>query len=125
LAKITSKPFQNRGPLRALRAVRFSLKGLKYAVLHESAFRQELLLALVMIPAAFLLEPQPLERMWLVSSVLLVLVVELLNTAVEAVVDRIGTEFNELAGLAKDLGSAAVMLTLLLCGYIWLEVLLN
>jgi len=125
LAEEMGKPFRNQGPLRALRALRFSVKGLRYAVLHESAFRQELLLALVMIPAAFWLAPQSLERICLVSSVVLVLVVELLNTAVEAVVDRIGTEFNELAGLAKDLGSAAVMLSLLLCGYIWLDVLLH
>jgi len=121
---IQGKPGRNQGPLRALRALRFSIKGLRYAVIHESAFRQEVALAVVLIPAAYWLEPEPLQRLWLISSVLLVLVVELLNTAVEAVVDRIGTEFNELAGLAKDLGSAAVMLSLVLCGYIWFEVLL-
>ena len=76
-----------------------------------------------MIPTALLLDVSQLERILLIATVVLVLIAELFNSAIEAVVDRIGEEQHELAGRAKDIGSAAVMITMLLTGYVWLEVL--
>jgi len=88
----------------------------------EAAFRQELLIAVVLTPLALVLELETIERVLLIICVFLVLIVELLNSAIEAVVDRIGPEFNELAGRAKDLGSAAVLLSLLLACYVWVDI---
>jgi len=107
------------GLTRIRNATRYSWQGLRSAFRHESAFRQELLLAGVLIPAAFRVGSTAVELALLIGSVLLVLVVELLNSAIEAVVDRIGSEFHDLSGRAKDLGSAAVMLSLLLAGVVW------
>jgi len=76
-----------------------------------------------MIPVAFFLDVGLVERMLMIASVVLVLIVELLNSGIEAAVDRVGTAHNELAGRAKDLGSAAVFLAILLCGFIWAAVL--
>lgn len=115
---------KNTGIKRILKAAVYSLNGFKAAFRYEAAFRQELLLAVIFIPLAFLLEVSTLERVALVSVTVLVLIVELLNSAVEAVVDRVGTEFHELAGRAKDLGSAAVLCALLLWAYVWIEVVL-
>ncbi len=117
------KPKPIHGFKRIKNATRYSCQGLVAAFKNEAAFREELLLASIMIPAAFYLGDGQLERMMLIASVVLVLVVELLNSAVEAVVDRVGDEYHELAGRAKDIGSAAVMVTMFLTGYIWLEVL--
>jgi diacylglycerol kinase (ATP) len=86
---------------------------------NESAFRQETALALVLVPAAFWLGRNWVETALLAGSVLLVLIVELLNSAIEAAIDRISFELHDLSKLAKDFGSAAVMLALLLCGGIW------
>ena len=108
-----------RGIKRLWHAARYSLNGLHDAC-GESAFRQEVIAALVMIPTAFWLGQSWVERALLAASVVLVLVVELLNTAVEKTIDRIGPEWHELARRAKDMGSAAVMLSLLMCGAIWL-----
>lgn len=108
-----------RGIHRLWHATRYSLNGLHDAC-GESAFRQELIAALMMVPAAFWLGQSWVERALLAASVVLVLVVELLNTAVEKTIDRIGPEWHELARRAKDLGSAAVLLSLLMCGAIWL-----
>lgn len=104
---------------RIVRAAGYSAAGLHQAWRQESAFRQELALAVVMLPAAFWLGRGWAEVALLAGSVVIVLVVELLNSAVEATVDRIGLEMHELAGRAKDYGSAAVLLALLLCGGIW------
>ena len=104
---------------RVVHALRFSLQGLASALRHESAFRQESALALLMLPAAFWLGRHWMEVALLAGSVLLVLVVELLNSAVEAVVDRVSLELHPLAKLAKDYGSAAVLLSLLGCGAVW------
>jgi diacylglycerol kinase (ATP) len=101
-----------RGLRRLAHALRFSLSGLALAFRHESAFRQEVALALVLIPLAGLLPLPAVERVLLVGSVLLVLIVELLNSSVEAAVDRIGFDSHRLAKRAKDLGSAAVLLAL-------------
>ena len=107
------------GLRRIIRAGIFSVAGIRAALRSEAAFRQECALALVMIPAAFWLGRTGLERIALIAPVLLVLIVELLNSAVEAVVDRIGTEHHPLSGQAKDMGSAAVFISLLLTAAIW------
>lgn len=116
-------PKPNTGIKRIIKATQYSSKGLRAAFQHEAAFRQEIWLALVMIPVAFFVDVEQWQRVLMVCSVLLVMVVELLNTAIEAVVDRIGPEFHELAGRAKDTGSAAVMITMFITGYIWVEAL--
>jgi diacylglycerol kinase (ATP) len=113
----------NRGLMRAWRAIDYSLSGFSFAVREESSFRQELVLAAIMVPAAFFLQVTPLERLLLIGSVALVLIVELLNSAVEAAIDRISMETHSLSKRAKDFGSAAVMLALLLCGATWITLL--
>ncbi|WP_413113158.1 diacylglycerol kinase [Thaumasiovibrio sp. DFM-14] len=112
------------GIKRLILAARYSVQGLRSTFVHEVAFRQELILALFMIPLAFWLEVNTIQRILLVGTVVLVLIVELLNSAIEAIVDRIGIEQHPLSGRAKDAGSAAVLMALILCGYVWLEVLL-
>lgn len=107
------------GLSRIVHATGYSAQGLSAAVRHESAFRQELLLALVMLPAALWLARSWVEGVLLVGTVLLVLVVELLNSGIEAVVDRVSYEHHDLSKRAKDYGSAAVLLSLLLCGGTW------
>ena len=109
----------NTGIRRIVNATFFSLAGLRAAWLHESAFRQETLLCAVLIPAAFWLGQTAVERALLIGSCLLVLIVELLNSGVEAVVDRVGDEHHDLAGRAKDLGSAAVFVSLALVVVVW------
>ncbi len=108
---------------RLVCALGYSLQGLRYTWLEEAAFRQEVLLALLVVPAGLFLGRTGVERAMLVSPMLLVLVVELLNSAIEAVVDRSGIESHPLAGMAKDMGSAAVMLSLALLGTVWLLIL--
>jgi diacylglycerol kinase (ATP) len=115
---------KNTGWKRIVKAGGYSIQGLQAAFAHEAAFRQELLIAVVLIPLAVFLELESIERVVLIACTVLVLVVELLNSAVEAVVDRVGTDFNELAGRAKDLGSAAVLLSLLLACYVWVDIVL-
>ena len=112
-----------KGITRILRAAGASWKGLAGAYREEAAFRQELGLAVLVIPLGLWLGRTGVERALLVAPMLLVLIVELLNSAVEATVDRIGLERHVLAGLAKDIGSAAVLLSLILLGAVWLLVL--
>ncbi len=107
------------GLIRIIHAWGYSMKGLRAAFIHESAFRQETLLAVLLLPLAFWLGGNTIEYILLAGSVLLVLVVELLNSAIEAVVDRIGDEHHELSGRAKDIGSAAVLISLCLTGLVW------
>lgn len=107
------------GLTRIIAAAGYSWQGLRAAVQHESAFRQELLLCLLLVPAGIWLGRATVDYILLLGSLLLVLIVELLNSAIEAVVDRQGDEFHELAGRAKDMGSAAVFIALLLVGLIW------
>jgi len=107
------------GIRRLINAAGYSVQGLAEAARHEDAFRQELLLAAVLIPLALWLGGTALERALMIASVLLVLVVELLNSAVEAAVDRISFENHRLAKRAKDIGSAAVMVALLNVAAIW------
>ncbi len=107
------------GLTRLWYAAGYSMKGLRAAWYRESAFRQELALCVVAMPLGLWLGDTAVQRGLLVGSVLMVLVVELLNSAVEAAVDRIGPELNEHSGRAKDLGSAAVLVSLLTVGMIW------
>ncbi len=109
----------NTGFMRVIRATRYSAQGFALAWRHESAFRQELTLALIMAPIALWLGRSPLEKALLISVCLLVLVVELLNSAIEAAIDRHGDEVHELSGRAKDMGSAAVFVALTIAGLIW------
>ncbi|HVY65062.1 MAG TPA: diacylglycerol kinase [Gammaproteobacteria bacterium] len=109
----------NTGARRIVNATVFSLAGLKTAWRNEAAFRQESLLCVVLIPAGLWLGQNAVERALLLGSCLLVLIVELLNTAVENVVDRVGTDHHRLSGQAKDLGSAAVFMSLLLVLIVW------
>lgn len=113
-----------RGLTRILRAAGASWQGLRGAYREEAAFRQELGLSALVIPLGLWLGRTGVERALLVAPMLLVLVVELLNSAVEATVDRIGPERHVLAGLAKDIGSAAVLLSFVLLGVVWLLVLM-
>ena len=112
------------GLRRILNATRYSLEGFAADVRHETAFRQELMLAVVLLPLGLWLGTDGVERALLVGSVLMVLVVELLNSAVEAVVDRVSPEHHELAKRAKDFGSAAVMIALAITGLVWVLLLL-
>ena len=114
---------KQRGGLgRVWHATGHSLSGL-CAAWSEAAFRQEAIAAAVLLPAAFWLARDWVQAALLAGSVLIVMIVELLNTAVEAAVDRVGPEWHALSKRAKDVGSAAVMLSLLLCGGIWLAAL--
>ncbi|MCW5672848.1 MAG: diacylglycerol kinase [Hydrogenophaga sp.] len=110
------------GLTRMAHAFRYSLAGLR-AGWGETAFRQEALAALVMIPAALWLGQTWVETALLAASVVLVMVVELLNTGIETAIDRIGPEWHDLSKRAKDMGSAAVLLSLVLCAGIWIAAL--
>ena len=107
------------GLTRIWYATTYSAAGL-HAAWYETAFRQEALLAVVMLPTAFWLGHNWLEISLLITVVVIVLIVELLNTGIEVAINRVGPEFHELSRLAKDLGSAAVFLSLVLCAGIWL-----
>ncbi len=107
------------GLTRIINAYGYSMKGLRAAFVNESAFRQEFVLALVLTPLAIWLGSNAIEYILLIGSVLLVLVVELLNSAIEAAVDRIGDEHHDLSGRAKDIGSAAVMISLCIVALVW------
>jgi len=108
-----------RGLKHLVHSTRYSLKGLKAAFRYEAAFRQEVVLCVLLLPVAGWIADDLLSWLILVGSCLVVLITELLNTAVENVVDRIGSEKNELSGRAKDIGSAAVMLALMLAVLCW------
>ena len=113
-------PFKGRRGLdRIIQATFNSLSGLADACRNESAFRQEILIALVLIPAACIVPVTPVERALLIASVLVVLIVELLNTSVEAAIDRISFDHHSLSKRAKDIGSAAVFVSLVLLVVVW------
>ena len=109
----------NTGFRRIIRAARYSTQGLRHAWKHEAAFRQEVGITLFLVPFALWLGTSPLERWLLIASCVLVLIVELLNSAVEATVDRFGGERHELSGRAKDMGSAAVLISLVVVVVTW------
>jgi diacylglycerol kinase (ATP) len=117
--------YKPRGVTRVLRAMVASVNGLSGAFREEAAFRQELALALIVIPAGLWAGHSGVERALLIAPMLLILIVELLNSAIEATVDRIGLERHVLAGLAKDIGSAAVFMSFVLLVAMWLLVLLG
>lgn len=119
-----SNPHKGRtGIDRIIRASAYSVDGIVAAYRGESAFRQEFWLAALLLPAAFWLGRTWVEVALLAGSVMLVLIVELLNSGIEAAIDRISFELHDLSKRAKDLASAAVMLSLLLCGGIWMAAL--
>ena len=113
-----AKP-DNTGIRRILRATKFSAQGLAQAWQHEAAFRQELVLVLLLVPVAAWLGQTALERAVLIGCCLIVLIVELINSAIEAAIDRHGDEQHELSGRAKDMGSAAVFVSLVLVAVVW------
>jgi diacylglycerol kinase (ATP) len=113
------KKRRHTGWRRLWAATGYSLKGLRSAWISETAFRQELLLVLLLTPLAFWLGSTPIQWALLIFSLLLVLITELLNSAIESVVDRIGSEYNELSGRAKNMGSAAVMVALIAAAAMW------
>jgi len=110
---------------RILKAGQCSVQGLSAVYKHESAFRQELLLCLILLPLAFILGNTPLGIALMIFGLILVLLVEVINSAIEAIVDRVGLEHHELSGRAKDMGSLAVSLALILCGVLWIGVLMS
>lgn len=117
------KPANNHGIKRIIRATGFSMKGLKAAWTHEAAFRQELMLAIIMLPIALIVDVTSIEKLFLILTLFIVIIVELLNSAIEAVVDRVGDEIHVLSGQAKDIASAAVFMSLVLCGLSWFIIL--
>lgn len=110
------------GITRIINAAGYSWLGFKAAFKHESAFRQELALMLVLTPVALYYGPTHSDKAILIASLVFILLVEILNSAIEAVVDRHGDEMHELSGRAKDMGSAAVLLAFIISGLIWLSV---
>ncbi|MGM7762067.1 diacylglycerol kinase [Yersinia enterocolitica] len=114
---------QSTGLTRIYKAAGYSVKGLTAAWKNEAAFRQEAVAAILAIILAFWLDVDATARILLIASVVLVIIVEVINSAIEAVVDRIGSELHELSGRAKDMGSAAVFLAIFLALFIWVTVL--
>ncbi len=110
------------GWLRAVKATEFSMLGLRAAWRHEAAFRQECVVVAVLVPCAFMLAPTLTQAAVLIAVTVAVLAVELLNSAIEAVADRIGDEYHELSGRAKDMGSAAVFVSLGIAFITWILV---
>ena len=113
------------GIKRIFKAWQYSIQGLKAAIRHEAAFRQELMLCIVLAPLAFFLGQTGFEVLFLLSTLFLLLITELLNSAIEAVADKLSQEYDPLIGRAKDLGSAAVFLCLSLIALVWIYFLLK
>jgi len=107
------------GLTRIFNAFGYSMQGIRAALKHEAAFRQEMVLAIILIPLAFFITQDVIKLVLLITAPLLVLVVEILNSAIEAVVDRFGEEHHELSGRAKDMASAAVFFSLLIVVVVW------
>lgn len=123
---IGPSPFKGKtGIRRLINAFGYSLEGFKAAFVHEDAFRQEVFMAIVLIPLAVYLGKSPIEQALMIASVLLVLIVELLNSAIEAAVDHTSTEHHALAKQAKDIGSSAVFIALMIVAVVWGFVLLG
>lgn len=113
------KPFTAKGLLRIFNATGYSFKGIKRAWTTEAAVRQEFILALVMLPVAFVNAQSLAQLILLVLSLFIVVITELLNTSIEYCIDRIGTERHDLSGAAKDIASAAVFFSLVQVGFVW------
>jgi len=117
-------PHKNKkGFDRLSAALNNSFKGLKATFKNEEAFRQEIFLALILIPVAFYTGDTTVEKILLVSSLILLIVIELINTGIEVIIDRVSLDKNELSKLAKDIGSAAVLIAFLNCFIVWLLIL--
>jgi len=116
---------KNSGIKRLFYASLYSWQGFKSAMANESAFRQEFIAALILTAFSFYLDVSAYERLAMIASLIMVLVVELLNSAIECVADRVGTEHHILSGRAKDYGSLAVLLTLLIAIAIWVLIIVN
>lgn len=116
--------YNEKGIKRFFNAILFSLAGLKVAWTHEEAFRQEVIVLIIAIPLAIWLDKSNIETLMLIGSIIFVLIVEILNTGIEAVVDRAGFEYHEFSERAKDLGSAAVMLSILMSISTWILILI-
>lgn len=116
---------KNTGVKRLIKATGYSFKGLVYAFKNEEAFRLEVVASVILMPLAICLDVTTLERVVLIACLFLVLIAELINSAIEAIVDRISLEHHILSGAAKDTGSAAVLLALILCGIVWGSILMN
>ena len=114
---------QSTGLARVYKAAGYSVKGLTAAWKNEAAFRQEAVAAIIAIILAFWLDVDAIARLLLIGKVIIVIIIEVINSAIEAVVDRIGSELHELSGRAKDMGSAAVFLAILLALFVWITVL--
>lgn len=115
---------KNTGLKRIICAAVYSAKGLSAAWRHEAAFRQEVLLCIILLPVLLVVELSVVERLFLFGSLMLILIVELLNSALEAIVDLTSPEWHTLAGRAKDMGSAAVLVSLILAAICWGSILL-
>ncbi|UXI02175.1 diacylglycerol kinase [Photobacterium sp. TY1-4] len=124
MTEVLNKP-NGKGLMRLLKAMRCSIAGFKAVYRYEAAFRQELFLAGLLLPCSLILADDWLQLILLVFGVLLILLVEIINSALEAVVDRIGLEQHELSGRAKDMGSAAVFVALLIYILIWGSVIFH
>jgi len=118
--EINNKP---KGLKRFILALQNSLRAFKWLIKNESAFKQEMLMLATLIPITFLFNISVKEQIFLIISLLFIVFTEVINTAIEAVVDRIGLEIHPLSGLAKDLGSAAVLLSLIIAMLVWLSIL--
>ncbi|WP_407334180.1 diacylglycerol kinase [Enterovibrio sp. 27052020O] len=112
------------GILRIIYATKFSMRGFLSAWKHEAAFRQEVSMAVPLIILTFWLPVDKIQQLLMIGSLVLVIITELLNSAVEAVVDRVGSEWNELSGRAKDIGSAAVFVSLAFATFTWAWILI-
>jgi diacylglycerol kinase (ATP) len=122
--EVEASPFKGKtGLIRIVHAFFNSCAGLSDAWQHESAFRQEILLAAILVPVALVVPSSAVERALLIAAVLLVIIVELLNTGVEVAIDRISFEHHSLSKRAKDIGSAAVFVALVLMGVVWAVIL--
>ena len=115
---------REKGLTRIIHATGYSLQGLKAAWKYEAAFRQEVILLAVLSAVTFILPIDKYEQLALIGSLALVIIVELINSAIEAVVDRTGADWHELSGRAKDIASAAVLITLIFAALIWTVILL-
>jgi diacylglycerol kinase (ATP) len=111
---------KRRGLNRVIHAFGYSIQGLRSAM-HETAFRQEAYLSCILIPSSFILGNNWLEISMLNGTVVLVMIVELLNTGLESAIDRVGPQWHDLSKRCKDLGSAAVLLSIVLCACVWLS----
>ena len=121
-----NSPYKNKkGITRILSAFKNSAYGLKNTFNNEESFRQELILTIILTPLAICIGDNHIERIFLITSLILLLIVELINTAIEIVVDRVSYEKNDLSKLAKDIGSAAVLIAFLYCFIVWFFILFS